>query len=497
MTPRPADPDSTGDHSRPADRFPSDPGAPDAFAADDPPADAMGFDLDDPGSPTPADRPDRSFDGPPAGPAVGGRRRGSRLGMSFAATVVAVLAGGALFVSGFTLGQQRGLTPGTSADRQAQFQPFWDAYNKITSEYVGDYDQHKLVEGAIGGLFQALGDPYSAYMSSEDFRKSLSGISGQFEGIGAEMTSRDADGKAGCTPLSDTCRLVVAGLVGKAPAEKTGVVVGDIVLAVDDVSVTGLKVDDVVAKVRGAKGTTVKLTLQRAGAAAPLELSIVRDVINRQDVTSKLLANGTVGYIHIDGFSSSAAGDFKDQLKDLVEVSKVKKLILDLRKDPGGFVDAARTIASQFVGSGPIYWEEYANGSRTATNAEPGGIAVDPSIQLVVLVDGGSASASEIVAGALKDTHRGTLVGEKTFGKGTIQQWQELGDYGGFRLSTAKWLTPDQTWIHGKGIEPDIAVAVPADNPPDKDPALDKALEVLATGTAGADPALPALRRAA
>jgi len=162
----------------------------------------------------------------------------------------------------------------------------------------------------------------------------------------------------------------------------------------------------------------------------------------------------------------------------------VKKLILDLRGDPGGFVDAARTIASQFIASGPVYWEEFANGTRRATEAEPGGVATDPSIKLVVLVDGGSASASEIVAGALQDTGRAQLVGATTYGKGTIQQWQELGDYGGFRLSTAKWLTPKQTWIHGKGIQPDVAVSAPAGDPTGKDAVLDKALEILgATGT--------------
>lgn len=476
MTPRPYDPDP--------DRLPEGP--------PDPILETSTTDSRDPAWPSAPESwppvPDQPLDGPDLGPLPGpagpGRRGGARLGLPFAATMVVVLAGAVLFVSGFTLGQQRGSTPGTSADRQAQFQPFWDAYNKITSEYVGDYDQHKLVEGAIGGLFQALGDPYSAYMSSEDFRNSLSGISGQFEGIGAEMTSRDADGKAGCTPLSDTCRLTVTGLVRKAPAEKAGMQVGDVLLAVDGVTVNAATPDDIIAKVRGPKDSTVKLSLRRAGSAQPFDLAIVRDVIQREDVTSKVLANGTVGYLHINGFSSSAAADFKEQLTSLVQTDKVKKLIVDLRKDPGGFVDAARTIASQFVGSGPIYWEEFANGSRTATNAEPGGVAVDPSIQLVVLVDGGSASASEIVAGALQDTGRAKLIGEKTFGKGTIQQWQELGDYGGFRLSTAKWLTPDQTWIHGKGIEPDIAVVVPQDTPVDQDPVLDKALEVLATGTA-------------
>ena len=467
MTPRPNDPDAPL-HDPAQDDDPTS-----AIDRQQPPSDPLG--------PVPDLAPAHPFQRPAP-------RKPSRLGLGFAMAFVAVLAGAALFVSGFTLGQFRSLTPGTSADRQERFQAFWDAYNKITSEYVGEYDEHKLVEGAIGGLFQALGDPYSAYMSSEDFRRSLSGISGQFEGIGAEMASRDAAGVAGCKPLSATCQLIVMRLVRKAPAEGAGLKEGDVVTAVDGVAVDGLTTEEVVGKVRGPKGTTVKLTVTRAGAAAPVEVPIVRDTIEREDVTSRILSNGTIGYLKIDGFSSGAAGDFKEHLKELVETSRVRKLILDLRRDPGGFVESARTIASQFVGSGPIYWEEFANGTRRPSDAETGGIATDPSIQLIVLVDGGTASASEIVAGALKDTGRARLVGEKTFGKGTIQQWQELGDYGGFRLSTAKWLTPNQTWIHGKGIEPDVAVTLAPDAPPDQDPGLQKALELLGgSGTGAAD----------
>ncbi len=146
--------------------------------------------------------------------------------------------------------------------------------------------------------------------------------------------------------------------------------------------------------------------------------------------------------------------------------------MLDLRDDPGGFVDAALSIASQFVASGPIYWEEHADGVKVPVEAEPDGIAIDPGIEVVVLVNGGSASASEILAGALQDTGRATLVGETTYGKGTIQQWHLLsGDSGGFRLSIAKWLTPDQTWIHGTGITPNVVVPFPDDTPAGPGPA--------------------------
>jgi carboxyl-terminal processing protease len=160
----------------------------------------------------------------------------------------------------------------------------------------------------------------------------------------------------------------------------------------------------------------------------------------------------------------------------------VTGIIFDLRGDPGGFVDAAERIASEFIASGPIFWEAFADGTETAHEAIPGGVATDPAIDIVVLVDGGSASASEIVAGALQDSHRARLVGEQTFGKGTIQQWQTLtDDTGGFRLSVARWLTPDKRSVDGQGLTPDVPVTVPTDA--DSDVVLDRALELLAVPT--------------
>ncbi len=236
----------------------------------------------------------------------------------------------------------------------------------------------------------------------------------------------------------------------------------------------GATVDDTVKRVRGPRGTTVDLSLLRAGA--PLALTLTRDVIQTSSVSEQLLADGTVGYLHIDGFSGTAAQDFQTDLQAQLDQG-VRKLVIDLRDDPGGFVDAALSIASQFIGSGPIYWEEHADGVKVPVMAEPNGIAVDPGIEVVVLVNSGSASASEILTGALQDTGRATVVGETTYGKGTIQQWHQLsGDSGGFRLSIAKWLTPKQTWVHGTGITPNVVVPFPDDTPKGQDPQLDAAL---------------------
>ncbi len=409
--------------------------------------------------------------------------------------VVAVMAGSALFVSGFALGRQQGASPGTADSLQERFEPFWDAYHKIDEDYIGRIDHKKLVEGAIDGMFKALGDPYSSYMSSEEYKRSLSGISGQFEGIGAEMTSRDDKGESGCSPAGPTCHLIVVRALPNSPAQKAGLREDDEVVAVDGQPVEGMTLDETVSKVRGKRGTAVTLRVKR-GQATPFDLRIVRDVIQVEDVLSRVLDNGRVGYVRINGFSSGAAGDFKEQLRELVQEKKVKALILDLRDDPGGFVDAARTIASQFIPSGPIFWEEYRDGRRVPQEAESAGIATDKKLSMIALVNGGTASASEIVAAALQETGRAQLVGEKTFGKGTIQQWQTLtNDTGGFRLSIAKWLTPKQNWVHGKGIQPDVVVQVPdsSDVPQGQDPVLDKALELL-RGKTGA---LPTVRAAA
>jgi carboxyl-terminal processing protease len=413
--------------------------------------------------------------------------------LQLALAVVALLAGAALFVSGFTLGARTATTPGTPAADQALFAPFWDTWDSINRSYVGQVDQKKLVEGAIDGMIKALGDPYSLYMSPDDLQRAREALGGQFEGIGAVISARSSAPAAGtCTTLGPTCQMTVVSAIAASPAEAAGLRAGDVVTAIDGASVDGLTLDQGIAKVRGKKGTPVVLTVVRAGET-PFDLRIVRDTIVQTQVETRDLANASVRYIRLAAFSDNAAKDFTDALQAGLEKGE-RSVIVDLRDNPGGYVTAARTIASQFIASGPLFWEESADGTQVATDASPGGVATDPGIRVMVLVNKGSASASEIVSGALQDTKRGTLVGETTFGKGTVQQWVDLTDNsGGFRLTIAKWLTPAKRWIHMKGLTPDVAVAANVGSTtPTGDPYIDAALKAL-----GAPAAVEAFPRAA
>jgi carboxyl-terminal processing protease len=422
----------------------------------------------------------------PASPVVAASRGTPILALAIA--LVAILAGGALFMSGVLVGQRLAGQPGTPANLADSFQPFWDTYDTIERRYAGgDIDEQALVRGAIRGMVEALGDPYSSYLTPEEYQSGLQDLSGQFEGIGAVIgTKNTTDGTTDCPTLGPTCALIVVSPIEDSPADKAGLLADDVIVSVDGAVLDGLTVDAARDMVRGRKGTEVVLTLKR-GDAVPFDVAIVRDVVAQQEVIQEDLAEGTIGYIRVTGFSDNAATQYHKALEADVKAGR-KKLILDLRGNPGGYVTAAREIASEFITSGPLFWEQSADGKQEPTDAKSGGLATDSGIELIVLVDRGSASASEIVAGALQDRKRATIVGETTFGKGTVQQWIELPNTGALKLTIARWLTPDKRWINQVGIVPEVVVQQPAQPAPDKDAALDKAVEILG-GAAALRPA--------
>ena len=434
-----------------------------------------------PEPPQPSDPPDAPL---AAAPSPATTRRTSPI-LVTAIVVVALLAGGALFMSGYSMGRQTALEPGTPVSEDAAFRPFWDTYHTINDRYAGgEVDRDAIVQGAIRGMIEALGDPYSSYLTSDEYHDTLQGISGEFEGIGVEIATQAADGTQGCATLGPDCRLVVVAPLAGSPAARADLRTGDLILAADGVSFDGQSVDDARELIRGPKGSTVTLSIQRENQE-PFALEIVRDVILQEEVVSRDYADGTVGYVRLNGFSDRGATELAAALKGHLDADRTK-LILDLRGNPGGYVTAARAVASQFIASGPVFWEEDAAGTQVSTDAQPGGVATSPDLQIVCLIDGGSASASEIVAGALQDTGRATLVGQTSFGKGTVQQWQELtGEGGAFRLTIARWLTPSKRWIHDVGLEPQVPVELPAELAPGQDPTLDRALELLSESATG------------
>jgi carboxyl-terminal processing protease len=345
----------------------------------------------------------------------------------------------------------------------------------IQEQHVGAETNEELVNGAIKGLVNSLNDPYSQYLTAEEMASMKEGLSGSFTGIGAVIDLRTSVGEL-CTAISSDCLLTVASTIDGAPARAAGILSGDKFLAVDGNALTGLSVDQAVLKVRGAEGTTVVITA-RTGAAEPREIPIVRAKIELPSVVVKQLKTpdgSRVDYMALNEFTDIAAGQFHDALQKIIDAGG-SKIVLDLRDDPGGYLSTALAVASEFIGDGVVYIEENSKGEQTKTTAQGGGLATSTSVQLVVLINKGSASASEILAGALQDRGRAALIGETSFGKGVVQTFINLSDGSGLKLTIAKWLTPNGRWIHKIGLTPDLAVASPSAGS-DADPVLEAAL---------------------
>ncbi len=329
--------------------------------------------------------------------------------------------------------------------QQKESQKLGTALDLIVGNYYQDVDRDKLIDGAVNGMMEALGDPYSNYMGKETAQQFEESIEGSFSGIGAEVSS-------------DNGKVVVVSPIKGSPAEKAGVQPKDIILSVNGESLDGLELNAAVAKIRGPKGSKATLKIQRAGSATPIELVITRDDVKLETVYATMEKDG-VGVIEVTQFSMNTGERFKEELAKL-EKQGMKGLVIDVRNDPGGVLPVVIDMAEQFVPSGKaIVQVEDKNKQRDVSKSEGKGKAYP----VVVLMNKGSASASEILAGALQQSAGAKLIGENSFGKGTVQTSfdKELKDGSLLKITIAKWLTPNGTWIHGKGIKPDIAVAQP------------------------------------
>ncbi|MBI2405822.1 PDZ domain-containing protein [Candidatus Microgenomates bacterium] len=362
----------------------------------------------------------------------------------------------------------RELPPGK---QELQFSLFWDVWDRLHRDYLEKekLDNRALIYGAIKGMVAGAGDPYTTFLPPSEQKRTVEDLSGSFEGVGIQIGFRG-------TQLA-----VIAPLEG-TPAQKAGLKAGDFILFIKDEKrgiekgTVGIDLPTAVEAIRGPAGTEVKLTVSREGVLEPFEVNVMRAKIDVPSVELSFVGEGeSLAHLKLLRFGESTNKEWDTKVSEILKKPGIKGVILDVRNNPGGFLNGAVYFASEFVRSGTIVMQENAEGNRqnfTATGK--GRLSNFPT---VVLMNKGSASASEIVAGALRDLRGAKLIGEATFGKGTIQEAQELLGGAGLHITTARWLTPNGTWVNEKGLEPDIKVEDKADT--EEDEQLQRAVEEL------------------
>jgi carboxyl-terminal processing protease len=421
-------------------------------------------------------------------PARPRRRRGAARGGFLALALAAAFGAGLgigradLLPAGSGTAEASGgpVVSGAPGDELALIREAWDTIHKNYVE-ASQLDDQALAYGAIDGMTNAVGDTgHTTFLTPEERASENSALSGSYVGIGAVVDT---------TP--DGLPLIV-GVFRGSPADKAGLKAGDIMLAVDGTSTVGEDLDHVISRVRGKAGTAVVLTIQSGADGPTRDVRIIRADVQIEPVSWAMAPGTKTAVLRLEQFSSGATPKLKAALEEL-QAAGADRLIFDLRGNPGGYVNEAVAIASQFIASGNVYMERNAQGQEKATPVTPGGVAVD--VPLVVLVDQGTASAAEIVAGAIQDAGRASIIGEKTFGTGTVLGEFPLSDGSALRIGTVEWLTPKGRVIWHEGIAPDVVVARPtgvapvvpddlrsmsaADLKALKDPQLKKALELV------------------
>ena len=356
----------------------------------------------------------------------------------------------------------------TAVDTDADFSPFWKVWNEINEKYpdAAEVADQERVYGAIQGLVDSLDDPYSVYYDPEETKAFKEDIAGNFEGVGMEVGLKDK-GLTVIAPLKDT------------PAYRAGIKAGDRIMKIGEEPTAGLSVEEAVKMIRGEKGTTVTLTIIHEGSREPEEIKIVRDTINIPTLDTELRED-KIFVIRLYSFSANSTNLFRKALKEFVD-AKTDKLLLDLRSNPGGYLNAAIDMSSWFVEGGKvILTEDYGDNRSPEIYRSRGYDIFNEKLKFVILIDGGSASASEIVAGAMQDLGKAKLVGTQSFGKGSVQEVVNITPETLLKITVARWLTPNGVSISEKGLKPDYEVEVTREDVAAKrDPQMDKAVELL------------------
>ena len=399
-----------------------------------------------------------------------------RIFLALPSQLQTILLVGVVFVAGFAAGSQtgsitaQGLNTAPPAEAAELFAPFWETYNLIQSQYVDPNDNaitdEQLVDGAIGGLIDSLGDQFSGYMPPEIYQMENEYLEGNFEGIGATIRLNE-----------EANAIEIVSVFESSPAQESGIRPGDLFITVDGVDVQGETQSEVAFRVRGPEGTPVEITMRRGEEL--IDFTIIRARINIPNLETRVEADN-IAYIRLFQFTGNARSEIDAALAE-IDVNNRDGLIFDLRGNPGGLLSSAIDVASVFIENGIILTEDFGPGRDPVTFNANGDFA-DIQVPIVLLVDEGSASASELVAGALQDNDLATILGETTLGKGTVQTWRELANGGGIRLTVARWKTPDGNWIHGEGISPDVVIEWTPEGVEDEaDPQLDAAVDFLET----------------
>lgn len=403
-----------------------------------------------------------------------------------------VIGGYYLGVNGYEVKAKKDIRPIEITNKNAvqdnvDFARFWEVWDKVTASHIKrPLNPNDLLDGAIHGMVASIGDPYSAYLTANENKEATNALNGKYEGIGAHLG------------YNEEKRLIVVAAVENSPAQKAGLKSGDMIIAIEGNDTAGLSIDEAVSKIRGPAGTVSTLLVYRKNDPKPFEVKIKRETISIESVKWEDKGDG-VAYIKLSRFGEDTNKEWANTINDLTSKMKnLRAVVLDVRNNPGGFLESSIFIASEFIDSGVVVQEDFSDGRENVFKVERQGKLTDNKIKIVVLINEGSASASEIVAGALKERRNAVLVGKRSFGKGSVQKSEQFSDGAALHVTIAKWLTPDGNWIdkHNAkfadskynekkddkeivgGLKADVEVDITDEDLKNaKDPQLDKAIE--------------------